>query len=89
MKDILDSIREILFFSINVPEEHNEFSFSQKYSLDDFKKLNEEIFDFFPENFFYLLFRKKNSPFFYIECNNIDIEYLYQKAKTYTDIKDF
>ncbi len=80
--------------SIKVPEEHTDFYFSkEKYTLDDFKILNQKIFDFFPEDFFKIEFKRYNdNPYgqhFKIRTNYIDIDYIYEKAKLYTELKNF
>lgn len=81
--------------SIKVPEDHTDFYFSkEKYTLDDFKILNQKIFDFFfPEDFFVIEFRRYNeNPYgqhFKIRTNYINIDYIYEKAKLYSELENF
>ncbi len=77
--------------SIKVPQHHNLFYFEElKYSLDDFKKMNQKIFDFFPEDFF-IISSYVNSPnkMFKIGTKDIDINYVYEKAKLYSELENF
>lgn len=86
--------------TLNVPKHHNNFSFlknDQFFNIEIIKKLNTEIFELFPEDFFFI--KDVNVTYSYntynkdeyckIECKDINVDYLYEKIKLKNELKNF
>lgn len=86
--------------TLNVPTYHNNFLFLKNdrfFNIEIIKKRNTEIFELFPEDFFFIkdvnLTHSYNTynkeEYCKIECKDINVDYLYEKIKLKNELKNF